>query len=188
MRVSCRTRECCSIIPSVGCKFSPIGMVMYADVIDNVIRAGGVCPSHRRSGRPRRMAVLDTSPSPGEGVVKLDRTGAPEVAVAAAQPSSAKRPRAVPEKATAAPAAPRCRVGRAAGTDSMRPACCGEGGYDSRGAREAGCLCYGFGHNGNMRARYESDPPDAKGAACPSGMHFVLADVMSPSPSNHHAP
>ena len=56
--------------------------------------------------------------------------------------------------------------------------CCGEGGY-SRGAREAGCLCYGFDHNGNLRARYENDPPDATGATCPSGMHFVLADVLS---------
>ena len=56
--------------------------------------------------------------------------------------------------------------------------CCGEGGY-SRGAREAGCLCYGFDHNGNLKARYENDPPDATGVPCPSGMHFVLADVLS---------
>ena len=57
--------------------------------------------------------------------------------------------------------------------------CCGEGGY-SRGAREAGCLCYGFDYDGRHRHRYEYDPDAAGGEKCPSGMTFILADVLSP--------
>ena len=56
---------------------------------------------------------------------------------------------------------------------------CGEGGF-SRGARAAGCACYGFDVNSRCRARYESEPSLVEPRAADSGMIFVTADVMSP--------
>ena len=56
---------------------------------------------------------------------------------------------------------------------------CGEGGF-SRGARAAGCACYGFDVNSRCRARYESEPSLVEPRAADSGMIFVTADVISP--------
>ena len=54
---------------------------------------------------------------------------------------------------------------------------CGDGGF-SRGARLAGCECYGFDVNTACRSRYETEP-SPNGTPTPSCMRFIKADVDS---------
>ena len=54
---------------------------------------------------------------------------------------------------------------------------CGEGGY-SRGARAAGCDCFGVDINSACRSRYETEPC-TNGDRPPSCMSFYQADVTT---------
>ena len=54
---------------------------------------------------------------------------------------------------------------------------CGEGGF-SRGARAAGCDCYGFDNATACKLRYENEPNPC-GETAPSFMTFVTADLES---------
>ena len=56
---------------------------------------------------------------------------------------------------------------------------CGEGGF-SRGARAAGCDCYGFDNATACKLRYENEPNPC-GETAPSFMTFVTADLESQS-------